>query len=75
MLEKFKDAEGKGKLDARIVKFLMNLLPNKPEYQETPFAQEMFRHPNYISLSQNEKGLYSGAGKLWQRNSVLRLKI
>src|SRR5665647_744412 len=42
----------------KVVKFLMNVLPNKPEYQENHFCQEMFRHPKYISLTQNEKELF-----------------
>ena len=44
-------------LEATIVKFMMNLLPKKPEYQEKHFVQEIFRHSNYTSLSKNEKRL------------------
>ncbi|MEE9379544.1 MAG: class I SAM-dependent methyltransferase [Candidatus Lokiarchaeia archaeon] len=42
----------------KVVKFLMNVLPNKPKYQENHFIQEIFRHPKYISLTQNEKKLF-----------------
>lgn len=42
----------------KVAKFLMNVLPNKPKYQESHFAQEIFRHPKYISLTQNEKELF-----------------
>jgi len=41
----------------RFAKFIMNILPNKPEYQEKHLVQEIFRHPKYTSLNQNEKEL------------------
>ena len=41
----------------KIAKFLMNVLPNNPKYQENHFVSEIFRHPKYTSLSQNEKEL------------------
>ena len=37
------------------VKFLMTLFPNKPEYQENHFVQEIFRHEKYKSLTEKEK--------------------
>lgn len=42
-------------IKVKVVKFLMNVLPNKPKYQESLFVQEIFRHPKYISLTQSEK--------------------
>lgn len=41
----------------KAVKFLMNVLPNKPKYHESHFVQEIFKHPKYTSLMQNEKEL------------------
>jgi len=38
-----------------IAKYLMNICPNKPKFQENHFAQEIFRHPNYTELSQDKK--------------------
>ena len=43
--------------NVKIIKFLMNVLPNRPKYQENHFVSEIFRHPKYTSLSQNEKEL------------------
>jgi SAM-dependent methyltransferase len=40
---------------ARVAKYLMNAMPSTPEYQETQFVSEVFRHPNYTSLSEPEK--------------------
>tara|TARA_B100000029_G_C17557548_1_gene952132 strand:- start:1984 stop:2157 length:174 start_codon:yes stop_codon:yes gene_type:complete len=41
---------------ARIVKYAMNLFPNKPQYQETHFeGGEIFKHQNYLSQSQTDK--------------------
>lgn len=42
-------------LRVKFCKFLMNLLPSKPKYQENYFVQEIFRHEKYTSLSQTEK--------------------
>lgn len=39
----------------KIAKFLMNILPNKPKYQEEHIVSEIFRHPKFTSLVQNEK--------------------
>jgi ubiquinone/menaquinone biosynthesis C-methylase UbiE len=44
-------------LRVKLAKLLMNLLPNRPEYQEDSFFQEIFMHPNYISLQPQEKSL------------------
>jgi ubiquinone/menaquinone biosynthesis C-methylase UbiE len=40
------------------VKYLMNVLPNKPKYQEKHFVSEIFRHSKYTSLSKNKKDLF-----------------
>lgn len=45
-------------MKVKFVKFLMNILPNKPKYQENHFVQEIFRHQKYTSLSQQEKQLF-----------------
>jgi len=41
-----------------MVKYLMNILPNKPKFQEYHFVQELFRHPKYISMNKNEKEMF-----------------
>src|SRR5688572_10486444 len=38
-----------------VAKYIMNAFPNRPKYQEDHFISEIFRHPNYTSLSSQEK--------------------
>ncbi|WP_296384963.1 class I SAM-dependent methyltransferase [Winogradskyella sp.] len=45
-------------IKVKFVKFLMNIFPNKPKYQENHFVQEIFRHEKYTSLSQQEKEIF-----------------
>jgi 2-polyprenyl-3-methyl-5-hydroxy-6-metoxy-1,4-benzoquinol methylase len=39
----------------KIAKKMMKLMPNKPIYGRVPFQQEYFRHPNFISLDEEQK--------------------
>ena len=39
----------------KVAKLLMNARPRTPAYQETKFVSEIFKHPNYTSLSEPEK--------------------
>ena len=43
------------RIKVKLVKYLMNFIPNKPVYQEEIFMSEIFRHPNYTSLSKEDK--------------------
>ncbi len=42
-------------LNVKIAKSLMNVLPVQPVYQEEEFMSEIFRHPKFTSLTQQEK--------------------
>lgn len=42
-------------ISVKVAKFFMNVLPAKPTYQEEYFMSEIFRHPKFTSLPQNEK--------------------
>lgn len=42
----------------KAAKLLMNIRPRTPAYQETKFVSEIFKHPNYTSLSESEKALF-----------------
>lgn len=39
----------------RLARLLMNVRPRTPFYQETKFVSEIFKHPNYTSLTGSEK--------------------
>ena len=39
----------------KIAKFLMNLMPARPEINSNDFKQEYFRHPRYKLLNEEEK--------------------
>ena len=38
-----------------IAKYIMNLMPKKPKYNSKQFVQEVFRHPNFKLLNEEEK--------------------
>jgi len=43
---------------AKMARYFMNLMPNSPVYQEEFFVQELFKHPNYTALSEENKKHY-----------------
>jgi len=45
-------------MKVKLAKFLMNLFPNRPKYQEDHFISEIFKHPKYLSFSEEEKEMF-----------------
>lgn len=42
-------------INVKIAKLFMNMMPSKPTYNAKYFAQELFRHPDFKHLSDEEK--------------------